>query len=254
MLLALTRPVSSSITRCELTHLERCPIDLARAAKQHERYVAALETLGCNIERLPAEPDLPDAVFVEDTAVVVDECAVMARPGAASRRPETGSVAAALGVYRALEWIEPPGTLDGGDVLRVGRRIFVGVSTRTNAEGASQLEAILRPMGYAVEPVSVRTCLHLKTAATALADDRLLLNPRLVDAAIFGGLDWIEVDPREPFAANVLSVGGTVLCPAAAPHTQRRLAGGAYRVVSVDVSELAKAEGGLTCCSVVLNI
>lgn len=117
-----------------------------------------------------------------------------------------------------------------------------------------QLQAILRPMGYAVEPVSVRACLHLKTAATALAGERVLLNPCLVDAAMLGGLDWIEVDAREPLAANVLSIGGTVLCPVGAPHTQRRLEDCGYRVLSVDVSELAKAEGGLTCCSVVFNI
>lgn len=254
MRLALTRPVSPSIVRCELTHLKREPIDLSVATRQHDAYEAALETLGCKVQRLPAEPDLPDAVFVEDTAVAVDEAAVLARPGAASRRPETATVAEALRPYRTLHRIEPPGTLDGGDVLSVGRRIYVGLSSRTNADGARQLQAILQPMGYGVDRIAVGACLHLKSAVTALAEDRVLLNPRVVDAAAFEGLDWTPVDPLEPFAANVLAIGRAIICPAGAPRTQERLERLGYRVVPVDVSELAKAEGGVTCCSLILEV
>lgn len=253
MLLALTRPLSPSITRCELTYVERCPIDFAAAVRQHEGYQASLETLGCRVQQLPAEPDLPDAVFVEDTAVVLDECAVMARPGAASRRAECRSVAAALRPYRPLHRIEPPGTLDGGDVLHVGRRIYAGLSSRTNAEGVRQLRAILTPMGYTVEGVSIRRCLHLKAAATALGD-RILLDPRLIDGVVFGGLAWLEVDPDETPAANVLCIGRSVLCAASAPRTRARLEAEGYNVVSVEASELAKAEGGLTCCSLVFDV
>jgi len=253
MLIALTRAVSPTITRCELTHVQREPIDLSLAARQHERYEGALEALGCRVTRLSPEPDLPDAVFVEDTAIVLNECGVIARPGAATRRRETTSVAAALGQYRSLQSIEPPGTLDGGDVLRVARRIYVGMSSRTNEDGARQLGHLLAPMGYAVERIALRGCLHLKSAATTLSGGQLLLNPALVDATLFGTRRWIAVDPDEPFAANVLCVGRRVLCQARAPRTRKRLAACGYDVIAVDVSELAKAEGGLTCCSLVFS-
>lgn len=253
MLLAITRAIPPSLARCELTHLERRPIDVARAVEQHRQYESALEALGCRVRRLPAEPELPDSVFVEDAAVVVDECAVVTRPGAASRRAETASVAEALRPHRDLREIEAPGTLDGGDVLRLGRRIYVGIGGRTNEEGARQLGAFLAPFGYAVHPVAARGCLHLKTAATALGDDLLLINPAWVDGAVFGGARWVEVDPAEPFAANVLCVGNTVLAPAAAPRTRARLENHGFEVVSVDASELAKAEAGLTCCSLVFR-
>ena len=253
MLIALTRAVSPTLTRCELTHLPREPIDLSLAVRQHQRYERALEELGCQVRRLSPEPDLPDAVFVEDTAIVLDECAVMARPGAASRRPETTSVVAGLCQYRSLHPIEPPGTLDGGDVLRASRHIYVGLSSRTNEDGARQLDDLLAPMGYTVERVAVRGCLHLKSAVTTLSDDELLLNPILVDATLFGELKWTAVHPAEPFAANVLSVGGRVLCQASAPRTRERMEARGYEVIAVDVSEFAKAEGGLTCCSLVFS-
>lgn len=251
MLIALTRAVSPTITSCELTHQQREPIDVSLAATQHKRYEAALEELGCTVQRLPPEPDLPDAVFVEDTAVVFDECAVIARPGAVSRRPETTSVAKAVCRYRPLHRIDPPGTLDGGDVLGVGRGVYVGISSRTNIAGAKQLEQMLAPMGYTVECITVRGCLHLKSAATALDGDELLLNPALVVPSAFGRLKWMAVPPEEPFAANVLCIGRQALCPANAPRTQERLQAFGYGVIAVGTSELAKAEGGLTCCSLV---
>lgn len=254
MLLAFTRPVPPSIVDCELTHLEREPIDWARATKQHEQYETALRSIGCVVERLPGEPTHPDSVFIEDTAVVVDECAVIARPGAVSRRGETVVVAEALRAHRSLSGIEPPGSLDGGDVLRVGRRVYVGLSSRTNADGARQLANILAPLDYALETIAVRECLHLKTAVTALGDDRVLLNPRMVDGASLGGIAWIEVDPCEPMAANVVCIDAQVLCPASAPRTRRLLEREGYDVLAVDASELAKAEGGLTCCSLLLRV
>jgi dimethylargininase len=254
MLLAITRPVPPSITECELTHLERQPIDWTRATEQHHEYECALQSLGCEVRRLPDAPSQPDSVFIEDTAFVVDECAVIARPGAPSRRAETSVVADALRPYRRLAPIEAPATLDGGDVFRLGRRVYVGLSSRTNTEGIGQLAAILEPLEYSVESVVVRECLHLKTAVSALGDDRLLLNPRMVDGTALGGASWIEIDPTEPFAANVICVGKTVLCPANAPRTRRRLEAKGYEVIEVDASELAKAEAGLTCCSILLRV
>ncbi len=253
MPIAITRPVSPSIARCQLTHVPRRPIDWRKAARQHARYERALASLGCTVLRLPAEPDLPDAVFVEDAAVVFDELAVITRPGARSRRPETTSVATALAPSRPLRHIAAPGTLDGGDVLRIGECVFVGASTRSNRAGRAQLRSLLAPHGYRVIDVAVRHCLHLKSAVTAVADDTLLIQRAWVDAEAFRGFALIDVDPGEPFAANALRVTDTVLVPSAYRRTRRRLEARGLGVRGVDVSELAKAEGGVTCCSLVVR-
>lgn len=252
MSIALVRTVPPAIARAELTHVARQPIDVARAGQQHRQYRDALERLGCTVRELPPEPDLPDSVFVEDTAVVLDEVAVITRPGAESRRPETASVAEALRAYRELGFIEAPGTLDGGDVLRIGPRIFVGETARSNAEGIRQLRACVAPYGYEVEAVAVSGCLHLKSAVTRVAASTVLLNPGWVDPEVFAACERIEVDPGEPFAANALCLDGHVLLPAAFPRTRRRLEARGIEVTTVDADELAKAEGGLTCCSLVV--
>lgn len=252
MPIAYTRAVSPSIDRCELTHLAREPIDVQRATSQHADYERALASMGCAVRRLPALPEHPDAVFVEDAAVVFDEVAVATRPGARSRRGEVPAVADALTRHRPLARIEAPGTLDGGDVLRVERRVYVGASSRSNTRGAAQLAAILEPVGYTVERVAVRGCLHLKSAATEVAAGVVLLNPAWVDAEALAPARWIAVDPAEPFAANTLRVGSRVLMPAAFPRTRARLEDAGLQVITVDASELAKAEGGVTCCSVLV--
>ena len=251
--IALTRPVPRSIVNCELTHLERTPISWERASAQHAEYEAMLRALGCDVVHLPGQDDQPDSVFIEDTALVFDEVAVITHPGAESRRGEVAIVADALRAHRRTIAVAAPGTLDGGDVLRVGRLLYVGMSGRSNADGARQLADALWPFGYSVAAAELRGALHLKTAVSTLPDGRLLLNPLMVDGDAFDGAQWLEVDPSEPMAANVLVVGETVLCPAAAPLTQRRLEAEGYQVVSVDASELAKAEGGLTCCSLIFD-
>jgi dimethylargininase len=266
MLIAVTRPVSASFADCELTHLARQPIDLARAERQHAEYERALEVLGCEIHRLPAARDLPDAVFVEDAAVVLDQIAILTRPGAASRRPEVPSVAAALAAWRPTASIEAPGTLDGGDVLCVGRRIFVGQSGRTNDAGFDQFHAIAGRFGYRAERVPVAGCLHLKSAVTAVGPDTLLINPAWVsrypfmraargeDGTASPGFDVIEVDPAEPGGANALLVGDGVIYSSAFPRTAHRLGRHGIEPLLVDVSEIAKAEGALTCCSLIVAI
>src|SRR5436305_12759384 len=191
MLIALTRPVSPSINACELTFHDQQPIDVAKATEQHRAYEDCLRSLGAEIMRLPLEPDLPDAVFVEDAAIVVDEVAIIPLMGAASRRPETISLAAALRAYRALRYLEAPATLDGGDVLRVGRRLFVGLSSRTNQAGIAQLGAHLADFSYEVQAVEVSGCLHLKSACTYIGNNTLLINRAWVDATAFAGFDFI---------------------------------------------------------------
>ena len=251
--IAITRGVSPAIEHCELVHQERRPIDVARAMRQHRRYEEALAALGCRVETLPADPELADSVFVEDACVVLDEVAVITRPGAESRRPETAPIARALAPYRPLVSIAPPGTLDGGDVLRIGRTLYVGLSDRSNQAAIDQLSRALAPYGYAVRGVAVRGCLHLKSAVTAVDDETVLVNPEWVDAVVFTGTRAIEIDPREPGAANVLRIGERVIYPASFPATRRRLAAAGVDVVEVDVSELQKAEGAVTCCSLVFE-
>ena len=241
------------MAECELTHLERQPIDVAKASRQHDQYEDVLRSLGCKVTRLAGLPDDPDSVFIEDTAIVLDECAVITRPGAESRRGEVTGVAEALKPYRRLYHIEAPGTLDGGDVLRVGRRLYVGISTRSNADGARQLADAVAHHGYTVARVPMRDCLHLKTAVSTLPDLSLLLNPRWVDAECFDGARTMDVHPEEPEAANVLVVGNTVVLPLSAQRTRSALDAAGYTTVGVDASELAKAEGGLTCCCLLIG-
>lgn len=253
MLTAITRAVSRSIVNCELTHLERVPIDLENARRQHRAYEDALRSLGVDVHPLPEEPDLPDSVFVEDAAIVLDECAVLTRPGADSRKPEVESIAAALAPYRTLYRVAAPGTVDGGDVLTVGKRIFVGLTSRSNRSAIEQMQAFLEPYGYTVTGVPVTGCLHLKSAVTQLAEKILLINPAWVEKSAFPGLDFIEVDPSEPGAANVLMVGGRLIYQPAYPKTFQRIEAAGFHPVLVDASELAKAEGALTCCSLLFD-
>ncbi len=252
-LIALLREVSPRMAECELTYQERLPIDLARARTQHTEYAKCLARLGCEVRFIAPTPDLPDSVFVEDTAVVLDEVAVITRPGAEPRRAETSTVAVALREMRPVHFIEAPATLDGGDVLRVGRTLFVGRSNRTNADGTRQLAAAVEPFGYVIKTVNLTDCLHLKTAVTCVAESVLLLNPRWVDARELGEAEWINVDESEPNAANALRVGESVIYPAAFPRTRTRLEQRGLDVLAVDLSEFAKAEGGVTCCSLILH-
>lgn len=248
-MIALTRGVPASINRCELTHLARSPIDVDRARLQHEQYEAALASLGCIIERVATADELPDSVFIEDTAVVVDEIAIITRPGAESRRAEMADVAGALRKHRELRFIEAPATIDGGDVLRVGKRVFVGATPRSNDEGVRQLRDHLAPFGYSVSSVPVQGCLHLKSAVTQVGEETLLINGAWV--AGFEEYERIDVHPDEPFAANALRVGDSLIYPSMFPRTLERLKD--FDVRLVDAGELAKAEGGVTCCSVLLS-
>jgi dimethylargininase len=252
-MLALVREVSPQLAHCELTHLARSVIDAGRAALQHRAYTQALQALGCTLAWLPPLPDYPDSVFVEDTAVLLAEVAVITRPGASSRRGETPTVAAALERHAPLGRINEPGCLDGGDVLRIGRSLYVGASGRSNAEGIAQLARLGGVHGYRVAPVALTGCLHLKSACSLIPPDLLLINPAWVDAATFGGLPTVTVAEGESHAANTLTVGGTTLVSAAYPQTQRRLEAAGVRTQAIDVTELHKAEGGLTCMSVLLG-
>jgi dimethylargininase len=253
MLIAITRCVSPSLARCELTHLTRVPIDPETACLQHRQYEATLASLGVEVHSLPVQADQPDSVFVEDTAVVVDECAVITRPGADSRRAETVAVVQALASYRRLFHVQSPGSLDGGDVLCVGKHIYIGLSTRSNQAAIDQMKGFLTPYQFIVEPVEFAGCLHLKSAVTQVSPHSLLINPALVNKASFANMKTIEVDASEPYAANALMIGESVVYQPTFPRTLKRLRQTGLRVVLVDMSELGKAEGALTCCSLIFN-
>ena len=258
MPVAITRAISRTLADCELSFVDREPIDIALARRQHRAYEEALESLGCRVISLPAEDELPDAVFVEDVAIVLDEIAIRTRPGAASRRGEVASVAAALMPYRTLRVIEPPGTLDGGDVLCIGRTLYVGHSARSNVSAIEQLrslagDAALDGRGYTVRPIPIRGCLHLKSAVTSVGEGTVLINPSWVDRREFANLRQIAVDENEPHAANALRIGNNVIYPASFPRTAQRLAEAGIATKAVDTSELQKAEGAVTCCSLVFE-
>ncbi len=253
MLTAVTRAVSPAIVNCELSFIPRQPIDLQIARGQHRAYEQLLEKLGVRVVSLPAEPALPDSMFVEDPAIVLDELAVIFPLGTECRRPEAASLALAISKFRKLEHVTLPGTLEGGDILRIGRKLFVGLTNRSNAEGIRQLAAILAPHDYEVIPVPVTGCLHLKSAVTYLGRDLLLGNRTWFDTAPFSAYDWMDVDPTEPHAANALALGNTIVFPASFPLTCARIEAAAFHVTPLDISELQKAESGLTCSSLIFQ-
>lgn len=252
MLTAVTRAPGPELALCELTHLPRQPIDVAVAVAQHRAYQEALRSEGIEVVELPADPAHPDGVFVEDPAVVLDEVAVLTSP-TASRRGERTAVEAALTPFRPLVRLPADVSLEGGDVLRVGRTLFVGLSGRTNEAGVRALSEVVRPFGYSVVPVRVTGCLHLKSAVCAVNDEIVLLNRAWVDAAPFTGLRLVNVPTAEPFGANVLHLPGAVVVSTAFPNTADLVGRLGQRVVLVDVSELHKAESGVTCMSLVLS-
>jgi len=252
-MIAVTHVVSPNIHRCELTHRPREPLDLDLARRQHAAYQDALRRHGFTVLELTVNEHLPDSVFVEDTALILDEVAVLCRPGAASRREELAGIRPVLERFRPVVEIRAPGTLDGGDVLRVGKTLFVGLSSRTNKDGLEQLRALLAPYGYLVKAVSVHGCLHLKTAVTAVDDHTLVAYPEWIDMEPFGGFRVLEVPKEEAEAANVLHLNPSVLMAEGFPRTKRMLREAGFAVETVDISELRKAEAGLTCSSLLVT-
>lgn len=253
MLNALTRGVSPTLGDCQLQELEREPIDIAKAIEQHRRYELCLEDLGARIIRLPADARFPDGVFVEDPAIVLDEIAIMTHMGAESRHGEGESIATVLRDYRDLTSIHEPGTLEGGDVMRIDRSLYVGASRRTNPEGIRQLRQIVARFGYQVIAVPVHGCLHLKSACCYLGGETLLANRKWIDATLLDGYRILDVPADEPRAANVLRVGNTLILPDAFPKTRELLENAGFQVRTLDLSELAKAEGAVTCTSILFE-
>lgn len=254
MLTAITRKVSSALAKCELSFIARQSIDLEKARAQHRDYEELLSKLGARVISLPEEPEFPDSMFVEDPAVVLDEVAVICTMGTEWRRKEAPTIAAALEKFRKLASVKLPGTLEGGDVLRVGKKVFTGITARSNPEGIRQFAVILDHYGYDVTAVRVSGCLHLKSAVTSLGGDRLLANRAWFDwSRMTSRFEWVDVDPGEPHAGNALAVGGSVILPASFPKTSAIVELRGFPVMTLDISELQKAEAGLTCSSLLFE-
>ncbi|MFP5260641.1 MAG: dimethylarginine dimethylaminohydrolase family protein [Blastocatellia bacterium] len=245
--------MSPRIVECELTFIDRTPIDFPLAARQHEEYRAALKRHSATVEELSGNESYPDSCFVEDTAIVVDEVAVITSMGAVSRRGETALIERALSRYRDIVRVSLPATIEGGDVLRVGKKIYVGQSSRTNALGVEELAKVLNPLGYEVIPVETKRSLHLKSACTAIDDETLIVNPGWVELDSFRGFNLLRTPAEEPWSANVLRVGPTVFLQAGFPRTLEMVQRVTEKVEVVDTSELGKAEGALTCLSIIFE-
>jgi dimethylargininase len=251
-MLALTHLPSPYMEQCQLTHLTRAPIDHDRAVQQHAEYCRVLRECGADVVVLDVNRHLPDCAFIEDTAVVLDEVAVLTPMGTGARQPEPAGVEPDLRKYREVQRIELPATLEGGDVLRVGRTLLVGLSSRTNRAGISALEAVVGRYGYKVVAVPVGGSLHFKTACTALDEGRLLVNTSWVDVRPLRGFELIRVPEDEPWGANTMRVGPSVCVAAGQPRTAELIHGLGFDVRAIDLSEFAKAEGGVTCLSILL--
>jgi dimethylargininase len=252
-MLALTHVPSPNMDHGQRTHVARVSIDYDLAVQQHEAYCRMLRACGAEVRTLDVNRALPDSTFIEDTAIVLDEVIVLASMGTDARRGELPGIEAELRKYREVYCTEPPQAIEGGDVLRVGRDLLVGISSRTSAEGVQALIAVVARYGYRVVPVPVRRCLHLKTACTALPDGSLLLNPRWLDVQALPEYEKIPVPPDEPWAANTLTVGTTVCLAAEHVQTAEQIRQRGFQVRTAHLSEFAKAEGGVTCLSLLLS-
>jgi dimethylargininase len=252
VIVAITRPTGEELRECELTHIERIPINVERACVQHGDYLDVLRFVGAEVVELPRLPRHPDAVFVEDTALVLPEVAVLLRPGVGSRRGEVPSMAKALSDYRDLREMVAPATLDGGDIIVFGRRVLVGQTTRSNPAGIAALADLLSPFDYTVETVPVRGVLHLKSAATVVDDETLIVFSPHVDLTGLGA-SLLEAHPDEPQGANVVRVGDTLLADVSAPRTVAMLSAHVDKIVEVRVDEFAKAEGAISCKGVIFE-
>jgi len=254
MITVITRKPSRALSSCELTFFERTPIDFQKALAQHEEYERFFREKGCDVVSLPAVESLPDSVFVEDTAVVLNELAVLMSPGAESRRPETALISPVLERYRIVKRIEPPALIDGGDVLTVGKTVFVGLSTRTNREGIEAFSKLVEPAGYCVIPVPVDGALHLKSGCSALDEETLLINPDVIDRKQLAGFKTINVSDKEPFAADTLRIGGKILMQFEPKMlTAALVRRNGFKIDGIDLSEFRKAEGGPSCLSLIFN-
>jgi len=245
---ALVRNVPNTYDHCVTKQQEK--IDVTLAKQQHADYCNALEKIGLQLIRLEADDSLPDCCFVEDTAIAVDDIAIITNPGAISRRAEVAAVEKEISKYKTIHRIDAPATIDGGDVLQIGKKIFIGLSERTTQEAIDQVQEIVRSKGFEVIGVPIHHTLHLKSVATALTDSQIILNAAHFDEALFSGLRKIIVPEQEHYAANCLAVNETIFIPSGFPVTKSLIEGAGFSTVELENSEFKKGDGALTCLSI----
>ena len=250
--IAIVREVPDSFQKCLTSFHTKVQIDVALAKHQHQQYCATLASLGLKLIRTEADDTLPDGCFTEDTAIVVDDFAILTIPGAPGRIPETIEIEKILSPLKTIVHITKPGTIDGGDVLKIGKKIFIGNSARTNEEGIRQVATVVYPEGYQVIPVKIQNTLHLKSVCTYLGKGCILLAEDYLDETFFLEYEMIIVPKDEEYCANCLVVSGNVLIPKGFPKTKGLIERKGFPVVELDMSEIEKAEGALTCLSVIL--
>ncbi len=249
--LAIVRGVPASFSRALAAAVPPEPIDVDRARRQHADYLAALRTCGAEVVELPADESLPDCCFIEDTAVVAGGVALITRPGAASRRREPDAVRPVLAARMPVEEMVEPATLDGGDCLLLGRTLYVGRSGRTNAAGAARARQVFGHAGITVVEVPVTGALHLKSVCSPLGDDLVVVAPGALPPGTFDA-HVLEVPAGEPAGANLVTIGRSAVIAAGCPETARLVDAAGWRPVPVDTSELRKADGALTCLSLIV--
>jgi dimethylargininase len=247
---ALTRGIASTMTRALTRDAPVEPIDPERALGQHRAYLAALRAIGLEVIELAGDDRFPDGCFVEDCALVAGGTALIARMGAPSRRGEEAAVAEVLGRKLRLASMNAPATLDGGDCLRVGKRIFIGRSARTNDEGIARAREVFGPLGFEILAVPVDRELHLKSVCSPLDDRRVLLAEGTLPSDAFPDADIIPIDADESIAANAVAHGNRAVIAAGCPKAQRKIEQAGFATVAVDTSEMRKADGALTCLSI----
>lgn len=249
---AIVRDIPNSYQQCVVGFHDKPQINVDLAKQQHQAYCKTLEQLGLKIIRIPADNTLPDCCFTEDTAIVFGDTAIITSPGTASRVAETVEMEKTLTPLKKIFYISPPGTIDGGDVLKIDKKVYIGISARTNEHAIKQVAAIINPKGFEVIGVKIRNILHLKSAVTYVGNGCVLLAEGYVDESAFSEYDKIIVPKEEGYCANCLVVNGKVLLPKGFPKTKSLVEAKGFSVIELEMTEIEKAEGALTCLSVII--
>lgn len=253
MLIALTHTVSPNIMNGEVTFIDRKAVNYDLAVQQHDIYCQALSDCGAEVKKLSVNLNSPDSCFVEDTAIIFDEVAIITSMGISSRQHESKTIAPELDRYREIIHIELPAIIEGGDVLQIGRRVYVGLSRRTNIQGVHKLAQILKQWDYEIIPVELKNCLHLKTACTAISEEIILLNPQWVEPETFSDYKVLSVPKEEMWAANTIRVGDRILLQHGFPRTLELVSRNHNALEILNISEFSKIEAGLSCLSLIFQ-
>jgi dimethylargininase len=248
---AIVRNIPNSFPQCITAFSGKSPIDVILAQQQHELYCKTLVELGLKLVRIEADNSLPDCCFTEDAAIVTDVLGIISLPGTESRHAEIIEMEKALTSFKKIRHIAAPATIEGGDVLKIGKKLFIGNSARTNDEGIKQVANMVSELGYEVIPVKIRNTLHLKTVCTYLGNNCIIYADGHFDENIFAEYDKIIVPATESYCANTLVVNGKVLIPKGFPLTRSLIEKKGFSVIELDMSEIEKADGALTCLSVI---